>query len=110
MELVTDQTKEAPKVLTLEEMLTAIWAQKQLDDMFLMLKGLLDQLKKEPFNTAFIKRRDQLKHDIATLQPIVWETGIAMARHVELKYNCKFILMDGENIPKPGAPVNTEKS
>jgi hypothetical protein len=109
MELVTNEAP-AKKELPIEEMLTAMWAQKQLDDMFLMLQQILGQLKKEPFNAAFIKRREQLKHDISILQPIVWESGIAFAQFVEGKYNCKFVFMSTENIPKPGTPINTEKS
>jgi len=110
METAKEGTEEPKKIASVEEMLVAIWAQKQLDDMFLMLQSILGQLKKEPFNASFIKRRDQLKHDIAILQPIVWETGIGFARFVEEKWNVKFMLMDGTQIPKPNAPIVTEKT
>jgi hypothetical protein len=77
----------------------AMWTQRQLDDLISVRSMIYQGLKKEPFKPALLQQRDRVNSDINQLQPIVIQTGLAVADYIEKKYGVQFLFLTGKGVP-----------
>lgn len=87
----------------------AMWAQRQLDDLLKVRESTYMALKKDPFSADLLQRRDRINSDINQLQPVVIQSGLAVADHIEKKYGVNFAFLTGKAVPGAVQP-NEKKS
>ncbi len=57
-----------------------------------------------------LERRNNIEHDIASIQPLIAAMGMRFARHIERKYELKFKFLNGGISDVAGEKSNFEKA